>query len=800
MGIFYDFRRILARKLTDLMRKPVSYSDITVVSVNRDDTYATYVVEVAGVRRTLRTKLTSLTAMCPNALEIETGNQIATVAELVPKLNKKFGFSFSTEDFAEQQLQAGTNWVNLSPGAKCMAFKDHLPITVFNAVTAGFEGRAKYRWMFNGNADSATNNVLSFGTGLTYDTKAGVTVAKPTDPVVMGQPLNYGTVFSVEFMLVVETAGQNSQVLTSTPGAATPSNGDLYVKDGKLAVGGVDNLFLPQLLANRPYHVFLLNDAKYTRLWVDGEFVASWPKFTTTLTHFAGSVWLAFMTYWDRVDSNTEVIKYLYADRPEVIASWPKYWWPLDGTAVALGSDSTEWGGSVTYTWFAGKRWAVPTGTKAAMGVSLNLSADFVLQFDYFAPNGDVTAVEQIFTIASGTTPTILQFGPGTLNFYSDPLNGTAISTRYAMVDRRQHRITIYRTGNAIHFWSDDVYLGYINAAITGSALTHFMASNKHRFRNLKFWDTLPTDAAMLYWAGENFRKPALFNGLSNISGSGSTLIDANIADYAEGTALAAIGQIPNWTANMCMYGIQHLYHTFSGSDQNRKFLNIAVDELRDGNYVELATFKSTFNALSGTYPAREVETHENIADLELLNGNVRFRLSTPMNGYSIARCVQVRPLIADKPTTRYPSPVAGWYQSLSGHTAVLDGPQNVYADATNVYNAVGPAVVEAELPANYVGATLTKFEYRFSTATGLFGRKARWICIDQWDGTQWVEALKQETPPAALDDPENDYFVLRKPLTFTNTKMRIRAYNPHNDADGYVYVRDIRPFFKLAA
>lgn len=836
MAIIYDFKKKLAIDFGELIGKAVSVSDLVFdepmaapVATGRS-TMVKITHTASGEARTIVYNRTSFATifenLTPGRLVFSSEETIGTTHELIGKFSEAYGVPIAPEDVLDITLNNGSYQLTITADPKSLAYEGKFTILLYNGGTDGGLPPPVNDFRFKGDAKNGGTSGLDMTIPFIYTESHGRTWAH----VPAGGPMLFGNDckiklcgdYTLDFEILFD---QNYSgylyTFTNNPSGTGSSN-----TQGTLAFYArkfYEYLVTPtsggsewaagktEIPWGEPVRITMRARNGYTSFWVNGVMRANYAGmpasanlFLTAFRNVDGGaaqmpqgIGIANLRSWDLGLDNAQ-LDVLFGKPKDTLK--PRNSWSLGGNNYDLGREAYPWLAPMSYSTFGDKTWAASNAAAgSAIGTFLDASRDFTLQFKIFNPTGSFADVEGMFGTASLTdVNAVLKLCIG--NFY---LGGSTepFSTRMKLISREQRTITLRRTGDLYEAWVDEFYLGTCSVPAHSTQWTHFgkvgqALGTAWYFSDIKFWDRSLTIPELRSLVGPNIQQLTLVSGLANRSGD-AALIDGSTGSVFNATYNpTAIGSLGAVHADKWICGLQY-YFVNDSTNWAKKVKEIYLDKWQNGAWV--AKQGQYTHAARQGFPSRECIIYDNPTPVDPLDLRVRLRgVSHWGDQFNYRWVSEFMLMVGEKPALIGPWPSGeNAMTNVTGDTTLLDG-NNI--NGWTQYAAAREGVVEATLPASFVGLSLQRLDIRFMTDAANWDKKAKWICVDVWENDAWVEKAKVTTKPSGLNAPQNESIVLATPVVFQNQKMRLRCSGNNGNTSNIVSLVDINPMFGSVA
>lgn len=572
---------------------------------------------------------------------------------------------------------------------------------------------------------------------------------------------------------------------------------------------------LTTIPVGEPVRITIRSRNGYSSVWINGVYKTSYPAAAssagTYLTAFRNAdsgvaqmptgIGIRNLRSWETGLDNSQ-LGLLFGYTPDPLL--PLHHWPLDGRTINLGRETHQWKAAVTYETYNDQVWAVSASASgSALGVSLDTTKDFTMQFDTFNPVGAGVGhtFDAWFHNQSNATGG-LYMGLG--EFY---INGSdaRYSSRQRLEARESRRVTLRRSGTRMDLWVDEYYMGHSTAA--GTTMWDYLGyssgyrlTTDWKFAGVKFWDRALSQTELQKLVNSNLIVPELVAGLSNLSGN-TTLLDGSFT-YPGGVFNAksdptVIGSLPVKWADKYIYGLYYYYASDSGN-YLKKVKNIYLDQLVNGVWTVKAS--KTTRYVMQDWPGRDTINFEVPVQVPANDLSVRIRTVGNWNDPNGYRWVSDMYLLMGDAPKR----LGTWWNAadpkvtLTGDTSVLQLYSAGLYSFTK-WRQSRPVEVVAEYASDYQGKSMVDLDLWFPTGVSAeLVNKPKYICVDtQVDGV-WVEQGRVSTSVPTLNGPINQRYKLSKPIPVpADGKFRIRTEGNHSASDPLVVLYAIEPWFE---
>lgn len=821
MAIFCEYKNKLAFDLGSILRRAILPSEITVTDPVPAPAGSgrSWMVEAthapSGEKRTFvydRQDIAQLFVNVPRPfLTVNIATAVTSIREVVPYLAAQFGLPLKPEDVVDGYVTSGTVNVTITMEPTALTFTGSLKVTVYNGEYSSDVPQPEHEFLFaEGGLNTGMSEIPLTANLATFEAHGRTWVRNTSGAQqALGADLKFKISgdYTLDFEILCDRDDYGYVTLFGVPDAT----GALTLYGGKkiyeylvtpTGMGPSNDWFanVPDAKKDVPMRVTIRSRNGYSSIWIDGKFcthylaaAAGVSRFLTVISSPSG-YGIANLRCWEIGLDNAQLASLLGKAKDTLL---PKHFWPLDGRSVDLGRHASPWLAPMSYVEYGHKKWAVSASSAgAAFGAELDVGRDHTFQFEVFNPTLSIADIEGMFTTATlGDVNHHIKFVRGHLF-----LGGAdqAWSTLGKLNKREKRTLTVVKEGTTAHCWADDVYLGPATVPVNSTVLTHFgkatqVLTTAWGLSNIKYWDRALTVVELRQLLGPNLALPETVLGLANRSG------DVNIIDGNAGTVFnvqrdpVVIGEFGQEQGDRYIYGV-YFYFVVDGTNYLKKLRNIAIDKWVNGAWVSQGA-RATQYVRQGT-PSRDFLQFETPIRIDPIDRRIRVRgignWGDP-NGYRWcseitfqmnAELPQVSPSLED------------WWANLSGDTSLLGFFNDVYTPTP--YSQPREGVVEATLPARLSGRVLKRLDFRFSSAAADFANKARYIHVDSWNGTEWVERVKIETLKPAENCPINESYVLQNPIALPDGKVRFRVSGNHGTTST-VSCYDITPYFEIA-
>lgn len=831
MAIIYDFKKKLAIDFGELIEKAVLPSDLVfgVPTAAPAAIGNASMVEIthpaSGEKRTLVYNRANLSTIfeniTPGRLVLSLSEPLTSTRDVAVKFGETYGVPIKPEDVNQVELNVGSYILRVEASPESLAYEGSVSFLLYNGGTEGGLPPPTNDFKFENNAVNTGTSGLDMTIPFNYTQSNGRTWAH----VPAGGPMLFGNDckikacgdYTIDFELFLnQNYSGYLYTFTNNPSGTGSSNtiGTLAFHARRLYEYLVTPTNSPLWSAgettipyDRPVRITIRSRNGYSSIWLDGVLKMVYPALQESAQNFLvafrngdgsaaqmpNAIGIANLRSWDIGLDNDQLDK-LFGKTPDPLK--PRNFWPLNNNNWDMGREAFPWLPSMGFTNYGDRFWAnsnAPTG--AAIGTFFDVSRDYTLQFKVFNPTSAFGDVEGIFTTSGlGDVNHAVKLCQG--NFYLGGSNET-FTTRQKLTYREQRTVTLRRTGDVYEMWIDEHYLGTCSVPVHSTFLTHFGKANQALgtawfFADIKFWDRSLSIAELRQLVGPNLQQLTPVLGLLNTSGN-TQMIDGNLSTLFNVTANpTAIGSLGAQWAGKWMFGA---YYYFAADSINylKKLKEIYLDKWQSGAWVAKQGQYTQY--VRQIYPTRDMILYTNPTQVDTTDLRVRLRgvgnWNDP-NGYRW--CTELVLMLGDQPELLFPCAASdAALTGITGDTALLDG-DNIYG--WTAYSAAREGVVEATLPDSFIGRQLRRLDIRFLTDSANWDKKAKYISVDTWDGSKWVEAVKVATAKSALNAPQNESINLPTPITFTNAKMRLRCSEHNGNASGLVSLVDINPMF----
>lgn len=367
------------------------------------------------------------------------------------------------------------------------------------------------------------------------------------------------------------------------------------------------------------------------------------------LQYLEKGAWLRNLRYWKSGLFNTELNSLF--NQPALPSAYPDHWFPFSGNGFNKGLNSNWFPGVMSYPTFESKQWGQPSAGGSTMGVNIDLSQPFTLQFDLVNQTGAFAVTEGLFSDASTTA------SGGALRFHSGDLmyvTGSALfNTSTLLADKRPHRLTLQGDGTNFTAWVDDKFVGSVTVGtkttlsvlgLAGTALgTNWLV------KDLKIWSRkVPLEDLRLFSELPKLDEWRTATGLVN-RGSNVQLIDGDFGSVFNATydpmATGSFGEGSFGRHIKAMY----YYFAIDGINFKKKIVNFYIDVIENGNWVNKATGRTTY--VSQSFPGRDIIQLSNPVYINPADPRIRIRTSGHWGDpYGYRWCTELVFLTTDLP------------------------------------------------------------------------------------------------------------------------------------------------------
>lgn len=526
MAFHYDFKIMVAAKMTRLLNSFVDPADITlgVPSAPSFSTPRNSVVDVTykGVTRQIAYDRFNFNKSLVGMPTSRTTINITKIdpATQVNQLNMVLGTAFTLADFDSVTVDANTSTANYTFTATHLSYIGKFSITAL----IPFEDEVEFNniWTLNNNqVDTGTAGANMPGVW-SFPTIAGTLWGRLDNgrtplmlPTGSELPLSGEFVYDFDFIFTSVPVYHCLFGVDPLGDGYVKSTGCIYFYYGRMYIYGVTSQFGPTMVANVATRWTFHGTGGQLKIYANGTLVHTVAQPNVTLVCFRNSEAGATVFGQNSAIRNFRVLRRTPTggELTAILAGTalkPQYPRPVHEVAFAAadysnkGSSGTPLNSAIPSMNYNGKNFFgfnTPSGIKA-LGFSMNFTGNFTVDFEVAATsfgdaysnvfqasaaagsftNGDFTAIRA--GLAEGDRPYLY-------NITTSPI--TNIPMRNGTVVRN----TIIRKGSTIYWYENGVLIA---PGVTGNTAISFIWSyldarrNLTLFRNLRFWDRALTD------------------------------------------------------------------------------------------------------------------------------------------------------------------------------------------------------------------------------------------------------------------------------------------------------------------
>lgn len=526
MAMHYDFKIMLAAKLTRLLNRVIQPSEMS-IGTPREAAEAAQrntVIDVAVGDDVYhiaydRYDFETVFAKMPTAKVLIVRD--STPEYLLSSLNETYGLTFTLADFASIEAEDGIGFFTFSPDQP--AYRGSFSARVRSA----FNGTVPYHnhWKLNWNTADSGQMDMSLGGTWTFPIisntrwgKLGGGTAPVTLPAGAELPLTGDYVYDFEIMFTTVPMYMCLFAVDPTGDGNVRTNGSLYFFNGRMYIYGIGpGYFGPSMVANRSYRVTFCGRGGDIIVYVDGTQVIKFAQLSVVWRSFRNAhLGLSFF-------GNVCVIRDIKilrtaptADELEAIIAGkttpPAYPVPLYDVGVEendwanRGTSTSPLNSAIPSVMYEGKAFygnTVASNIKA-LGFALDFIDDFTVDFEV----AGATLGDQYGTIFKYLASTAFSTGDFTttrtgLGAPADKpylyLITSSPNQAKPLSGGRITRHTLIRKGGVFRWYEDSILLAHVPASFTNNFKWQYFDGRRSLalFRNLRFWNRAITDTEL---------------------------------------------------------------------------------------------------------------------------------------------------------------------------------------------------------------------------------------------------------------------------------------------------------------
>lgn len=524
MAFHYDFKIMVAAKMTRLLNSFVSPADIVlgVPSAPSFPTSRNSVVDVTykGATRQItydRFNFSKALVGLPVARTTITVTKVDPATQ-VGQLNTILGTAFTLSDFTEVTVDKKVGVANYT------FVPTHISYTGTFSITAviPFEGNVPYNniWTLNNNQVDTGTAAVNMPGIWSFPTIAGTLWGKLENgrtplmlPAGSELPLTGEFIYDFEFIFTTVPVYHCLFGVDPLGDGYVKSTGCIYFYYGRMYVYGITSQFGPTMVANVAVRWTFHGVGGQLKIYADGVLVNTIAQPNVTWVCFRNSEAGSTLFGQNSAIRNFRVLRRApTADELNAImagtAIRPPYPRPVHEVAFAAadysnkGTSGTPLNNAFPSTTYNNKTFFGFTGSGGVLplGFPMNFTGDFSVDFE-LAANSAGNTYAALFKagpsgLASGDYTTDKSTSSEGDRTYLYNITNSPIVSK-PVRDGKVIRTTIIRSGSTIKWYEDGVLIA-IN--VTGNALLSFVwnyldcTRSLTLFRNLRFWDRALTD------------------------------------------------------------------------------------------------------------------------------------------------------------------------------------------------------------------------------------------------------------------------------------------------------------------